>query len=63
MQRSPLGHIGGRGVKIHPGYNCMNLYHWVLNDADNNGTLLPLLDRAYSENGQDFYRGSRPIRT
>jgi hypothetical protein len=23
--------------------------------ADDNGPLLPLLDRAYSENGQDFY--------
>jgi hypothetical protein len=33
----------------------MNLYHWGLDDADNNGTLLPLLDRPYSKNGQGFY--------
>ena len=30
----------------------MNLYHWGLDDAANNGTLLPLLDRPYSKTGK-----------
>jgi hypothetical protein len=55
LRRSPFGHIGGWGVKIHPDFNCMNLYRWVLDDTNNNGTLLPLLDRPYPKNGQDFY--------
>lgn len=27
------GHIGGIGLKIHPDFLYMNLYHWLLGDA------------------------------
>ena len=32
LLRANFGRIGGVGVKIHPDYIYMNLYHWVLGD-------------------------------
>ncbi len=31
--RSYLGPCGGTGVKIHPDFNYVNLYHWLLGDT------------------------------
>jgi hypothetical protein len=41
LLRSSSGRIGGFGVKIHPDFSYMNLYHWVLGDTENAGTALP----------------------
>lgn len=54
-----LGRIGGVGVKIHPDFVYLNLYHWLLGDdmhvRNMNGTPLPFLAQPYS-NSPNQYR-------
>lgn len=44
---------GGAGIKIHPAYLYVNLYHWLLGDKyyteDGRLYLLPIQDRPYSD--------------
>lgn len=50
--RRNQGRIGGCGLKIHPDYRYVNLYHWILGDPDfirfGIGVPLPLAHRAYA---------------
>ena len=52
MLARELGRIGGVGLKIHPDYKYVNLYHWLLGDSHfvrfGQGVPLPLSDRQYS---------------
>jgi len=49
--RRAMGRIGGYGVKIHPEYVYVNLYHWILGDSEfiryGTGVSLPLRHRPY----------------
>ena len=51
MLLSDPDRIGGIGLKIHPDYRYVNLYHWVLGDEnhirDGIGEPLPRDDRPY----------------
>jgi hypothetical protein len=38
LLRTSSGLIGGVGVKIHPDYSYINLYHWVLGDTKDDGS-------------------------
>jgi hypothetical protein len=57
--RSELGRIGGAGVKIHPDFRYVNLYHWLFGDEHfvrfNVGTPLPFRNRPYGTS-PDVYR-------
>ncbi|MFC1934971.1 DUF3800 domain-containing protein [Chloroflexota bacterium] len=50
---SHQGRIGGFGLKIHPDFRYMNLYHWLLNDSQLNREgeifLLPQRNFPYKE--------------
>jgi len=52
LLRSEFGRIGGVGVKIHPDFNYVNLYHWLLGDTHYirfyNGWPMPLKGRPYA---------------
>lgn len=52
LLRSELGRVGGVGVKIHPDYSYVNLYHWLFGDdvtwRRNMGTGLPIPGRPYA---------------
>lgn len=47
-----LGVRGGRSVKLHPYYNFVNLYHWLLGDSNDGyfqgSNVLPLANRPYA---------------
>ena len=47
-----LGRIGGVGLKLHPDYRYLNLYHWLLGDSYffrlMESWSMPLLSRPYS---------------
>ncbi len=51
---SDMGRIGGVGLKIHPDFRYVNLYHWLLGDSvfvrSMAGVPLPLKSRPYSQN-------------
>ncbi|WEX78118.1 hypothetical protein PYH37_002970 [Sinorhizobium numidicum] len=51
--RSDLGRIGGVGLKIHPDYSYVNLYHWLLGDEyfkrGSAGITLPMSGRPFSK--------------
>jgi hypothetical protein len=46
-----LGRIGGVGLKLHPDYSYVNLYHWLLGDThfvrNMGGWPLPIAHRKY----------------
>jgi hypothetical protein len=48
---SDLGRIGGVGLKLHPDFSYMNLYHWLVGDThfvrNMGGVPLPLAHRKY----------------
>ncbi len=48
LHRSSIS-VGGCGVKLHPDYKFLNLYHWLFKDdsIDKGGTLMQLPDRRY----------------
>lgn len=52
MVRKHSGSLGGGGIKIHPDYIYINLYHWLLDDEYVNkggsGIPLPIVGRPYS---------------
>lgn len=52
------GRAGGVGVKIHPDYKYLNLYHWILGDdmwmRNMNGWPLPYNGRPYSADPNIF---------
>lgn len=52
LLRREAGRIGGVGLKIHPDYRCVNLYHWLLGDTHYNrgtsGFPMPLPGRPYA---------------
>jgi hypothetical protein len=58
LLRSSLGRIGGVGVKIHPDYSYVNLYHWVLGDTffvrSNLGLPLPMQNRPFFTDGMTY---------
>jgi hypothetical protein len=47
-----MGRIGGVGLKIHPDYKYLNLYHWLVGDSHfirfMEGWPFPLVDHPYS---------------
>jgi hypothetical protein len=49
---SDLGRIGGIGLKLHPDYSYMNLYHWLVGDThfvrNMGGIPLPRPHRKYA---------------
>lgn len=53
-----LGRAGGVGVKLHPDFKYLNLYHWVLGDdtwiRSMNGWPLPYSGRPYSKGPNEF---------
>lgn len=50
MLRHNMGRIGGRGLKLHPDFRLMNLYHWLVGDTHTGeGLPLPMADRLYAE--------------
>ncbi len=56
--RNQHGMIGGTGIKIHPGYRYVNLYHWLFEDSHyyrlGSGQPLPMSERPY-DTGADSY--------
>lgn len=44
LHRGTLGRLGGYGVKLHPDYLYLNLYHWLLGDryGGRNGSFVQL---------------------
>lgn len=56
--RSDLGRIGGVGLKIHPDFSYVNLYHWLLGDEfyKRGSVGYPLPDRRFPfRDGPDAY--------
>jgi hypothetical protein len=53
LLRQEMGRVGGCGVKIHPDFTYVNLYHWLLGDdylvRGNVGHPLPEAGRAYPD--------------
>lgn len=53
--RNSVDQIGGTGVKIHPDYSYLNLYHWLFGDEifkrSSKGITLPTAHRPFSESG------------
>lgn len=58
LLRSEYGRIGGVGLKIHPDYSYVNLYHWLLRDTfykrGGSGLPLPATGRPFSRNSDAF---------
>lgn len=52
MPETSRGVRGGLGLKLHPSFRYLNLYHWLLNDdyyvKGSNGYPLPLADRPFA---------------
>jgi hypothetical protein len=50
---SQAGRAGGIGLKLHPDFSYVNLYHWLLGDYDfwrgNTGWSLPFMNRMYAK--------------
>lgn len=46
LHRGEAGRVGGYGLKLHPDYRYLNLYHWLLGDPQfgRNGTFVALPD-------------------
>jgi hypothetical protein len=46
LHRGHGGRVGGYGLKLHPGYRYLNLYHWLLGDRQfgRNGAYVTLPD-------------------
>ena len=47
LLRTNSGLIGGAGVKIHPDFSYVNLYHWVLGDMKDDGSAALVQGRPY----------------
>jgi hypothetical protein len=54
LRRSHSGRICGTGVKIHPGYSYINLYHWVLDDVNSDGSPALVEGRPYFKSGMVY---------
>jgi hypothetical protein len=50
--RTQMGRVGGYGVKLHPDFSYVNLYHWLFSDEDfwrgSIGWALPMKSRPYA---------------
>jgi hypothetical protein len=53
-----LGRAGGIGIKLHPDFKYVNLYHWLVGDdvwvRNMNGIALPYTVRPYSQNANTY---------
>lgn len=58
LYRGYLGSYGGSGFKIHPDFNYVNLYHWLLGDTvfwkRGVGNMLPLKQFPYPASGDSW---------
>ena len=58
LLNSSSGRIGGVGLKIHPDYSYLNLYHWVLGDRYfmrfQNGWDLPMEGRPFFKSENEY---------
>jgi hypothetical protein len=52
--RTRDGRIGGIGLKIHPDYSYANLYHWLLGDQHFKNSGLPIANRPFPANEDNF---------
>lgn len=53
-----VGRVGGVGVKIHPDFCYVNLYHWLLGDdtywRGNTGWPLPAENRPFAKSADEY---------
>jgi len=52
--RTYAGRVGGIGLKIHPDYSYANLYHWLLADQHFKNVTLPIANRPFPTDAQNY---------
>jgi hypothetical protein len=52
--RTSGGRVGGIGLKIHPDYSYANLYHWLLGDQRFKSSDLPIANRPFPANEDNY---------
>lgn len=54
LRRSYHGRIGGVGMKLHPDFCFLNLYHWLWGDTHCGRGAFPLEGMPYARSGDEF---------
>jgi hypothetical protein len=54
MLRTYKGSVGGIGLKIHPDFSYANLYHWLLGDKNFRNSPLPIANRPFHANEDNY---------